>query len=161
MNNSKEGWLPIPEFHNYEISDDGQVRRIDTKREIKSYKMTNGYMRIFLGKNNGRQVHCLVMAAFVGKKPEGYQVNHKNGIKADNRLENLEYLTQKENMRHAVDVLGFSGRTRIVSDAQCEVAVHLRAKGKKWREIGEHLNIPFGTVYMAVRAYKKRRANAF
>lgn len=46
------------------------------------------------------------MSAFVGKCPEGITVNHLNGDKTDNRLENLEYATQSENNFHAVRVLG-------------------------------------------------------
>ncbi|MBN2445645.1 MAG: NUMOD4 motif-containing HNH endonuclease [Phycisphaerae bacterium] len=46
------------------------------------------------------KVHRVVAATFIGPCPEGMQVNHKNGNKADNRVENLEYVTCMENIRH-------------------------------------------------------------
>ena len=49
----------------------------------------------------------LVLEAWIGPRPEGMVTNHKNGDKTDNRLENLEYVTQTENMKHAC-ALGLS-----------------------------------------------------
>lgn len=50
-------------------------------------------------------VHSAVMAAFVGARPVGYEINHKDGNKINNRLDNLEYCTPSENSRHAKSVL--------------------------------------------------------
>jgi hypothetical protein len=48
------------------------------------------------------KVHKMVAAAFIGPRPDGFHINHKNGIKTDNRVENLEYVTPLENTQHAV-----------------------------------------------------------
>ncbi len=58
-----------------------------------------GYLRVRCG---GRSVcvHLLVAAAFLGPKPAGTEVNHKDGIKTNNRRDNLEYVTRSENMKH-------------------------------------------------------------
>jgi len=55
-------------------------------------------------------VHKLVTAAFIGECPDGYQVNHKNGNKKDNNIENLEYVTPSYNIIHSYENLG---RTRM------------------------------------------------
>lgn len=75
--------------------------------------MSRGYASISLFKEKTRkvyQVHRLVMFAFVGKSE--LWVNHKNGIRNDNRLSNLEYCTAAENARHAVAVLNVYGTNR-------------------------------------------------
>ena len=76
-----------------------------TVGKILRLKITaRGYCEIMLSKNGDGEsfmVHRLVMAAFVGQCPEGYQVNHIDGGKTNNRLENLEYVTPVENIEHA------------------------------------------------------------
>lgn len=50
--------------------------------------------------------HSLVLLTFVWERPDGYEINHKNGVRTDNRLENLEYCTKSENELHKYRVLG-------------------------------------------------------
>lgn len=61
------------------------------------------------GKNKGYRVHRLVMMAFENVPGNALDVNHKNGIKDDNRLENLEWCTRSENIQHSYSVLGRVG----------------------------------------------------
>jgi len=64
---------------------------------------TYGYLKVFLtdsfGKSRMYTVHSLVMLAFVGPRPYRMDINHRNGIKSDNRVENLHYCTTAENMQ--------------------------------------------------------------
>lgn len=96
----------------YEVSDDGRVRRsipgrkTFAGRELKAQQMKIGYLAVrptVAGKNVHFYVHDIVASAFLGPKPEGYSVNHKDGVKTNNSVHNLEYVTHAENMRHAAN----------------------------------------------------------
>lgn len=112
MNN--EQWKPVANYVGiYEVSDLGRVRSVD--RVTSNGKRISGkilspaisdYARILLLKDKKRvaaYVHILVADAFVGKRIEGHVVNHIDGNKLNNSASNLEYVTQKENIHHAID----------------------------------------------------------
>lgn len=91
---------------NYSVSSCGTVRNDKRNKLVKPFLDRYGYEKVFLGKGVESTVHRLVAAAFI-PNPEGKpQVNHKNGVKADNRVENLEWTTNAENQIHSYRVLG-------------------------------------------------------
>lgn len=115
-----EEWKPIKKFEMfYEISNNGKVRNATTKAELKQRKNNRGYHIIELyGIDIKTQqpikqttlVHRLVAEAFLrntGKNPDGTemtgknQVNHKDGNKSNNKIENLEWCDQSYNMRES------------------------------------------------------------
>lgn len=112
-----EIWLPIRGFVGYQISSIGNVRSVDRLEvnslgrsrnlkgmEIVKTKSKSGYVNVFIQGRTFR-VHRLVAFAFLGDS-EKDEVNHKNGIRDDNRVENLEFCTRSENQIHACRVLG-------------------------------------------------------
>lgn len=91
---------------NYFISEDGKVFR-QTKTKLKEVKIKlskDGYLIVGLSKNNERKfyrVHRLVSECYIPNPNNLPQVNHINGIKTDNKVDNLEWVTPEQNMQHS------------------------------------------------------------
>lgn len=92
----------------YEVSSEGRVRR--RGRALIPRITANGYAQVAMyscpNKVTHILVHRLVAASFIGEIADELQVNHKNGIRADNRVENLEIVTASENAFHSYRELG-------------------------------------------------------
>lgn len=107
-----ENWKPVIGYEtHYEVSDAGNVRRIvggtsaKPGHVLKPGTMTVGYLFVVLcmhGVPKAHSIHRLVAAAFIGPCPDGYQVNHKDGARQNNKLANLEYVTRSQNIRHGL-----------------------------------------------------------
>lgn len=111
-------WKIMQEFPDYAVSDAGLVMRVAGGRGtypgrlLKLRRSEQGYLRVAFRKNKIQvlgSVHRLVLTAFVGKSPDGMECNHENGVKSDNRLENLKWVTPKQNMQHAIRTGLFNG----------------------------------------------------
>lgn len=113
-----ENWRDIPKFEGYyQVSDLGNVRGCDRfvahpkggklflkSRVLKSSLNSNGYPFValsLLGKSKSIPIHKLVALTFLGGRPEGFDINHKDGNKLNSSVDNLEYCTRLENIHHA------------------------------------------------------------
>ena len=99
----EEEWKVIENATNYKISNYGQVKNTTTKRILKP-TLINGYLAVGLRANNKTIMsfeHRLVATYFMVCPDETYVVNHKDGIKTNNSVENLEWVSQSENGKHA------------------------------------------------------------
>jgi len=135
-------WKPIAINSNYEVSDNGGVRSLlgpggyprKTPHELK-FNMTNsGYVQVRIpinGKFKWFTVHRLVMETFA---PWGSgHVNHKDGLKLNNTLENLEWCTMSQNILHSYRTLGRKS-------SRCKAVVQKALDGTKikvWESIAE------------------------
>lgn len=112
----KEIWKSVPDFDWYEVSNLGNVRSVDRefvnsigrKCFLKGCNIkptiSKGYYRLGISKNGVKKmvnVHRLVALAFIPTKDISLTINHINGNKLDNRVENLEWCTNRENLKHA------------------------------------------------------------
>ena len=119
----------IPGFEGrYMIDVSGNVQSIKLGRFMTSFIGTTGYWMVNLKigkKQHMRRVHRLLALTFLQPVEGKIYINHKNGIRTDNRLENLEWCTMSENIKHSYDVLKrpaqqgeTNGRSKMILDLQ-------------------------------------------
>lgn len=110
-----EIWKTVAGNDNYAISSLGRVRRTTPAKGATAGRMlkpglgSHGYFGISLGRRNHHLVHRLVAAAFLAPVSGLTQVNHINGDKTDNRLENLEWSNNSLNRLHAMKLGLYDG----------------------------------------------------
>jgi hypothetical protein len=103
-------WVAIEGYEGiYAVSDTGEVMSMNYKKSklpgIMTLQIRRGYLSAYLCKKGQKErwgtVHTLVAHHFIGPRPHGMTINHKDGVKTNNRVENLEYCTPSENSKHA------------------------------------------------------------
>ena len=140
----KEVWRKIPKFENYEVSNMGRIR---SYKILKGSK-TNGYSGIYLYKDKKGThfyVHRLVMLLFVGNPPKGKVVNHKDGNKLNNNLDNLEYSTLSENNFHAYKIGLRVGCKRKLTEEKVREIISLK-KTNSYSFLANKYEVSQGTI---------------
>ena len=148
----------IDDFPNYEIFPDGQVINQKTRRPLKPFlNKTNGYLYVSLWKNNkGKNVllHRLLAEHFIPQIPGKSYVNHKDGVKTNTCVDNLEWVTFSENMQHAYD-LKLVGRCRKMSTKQLSEALQEFFSGISMTALADAYAIGLTRLSINLRKYAR------
>ena len=76
---------------------------------VRAFRLHNGYPRVWIGSKKNRRehyVHTVIAVCYLGEKPQGYQTDHINSIRTDNRVENLQYITPQQNYQKRKTING-------------------------------------------------------
>ena len=172
----KEEWRSVVGWPTYEISNLGRLRSLmcshgrggltarQEPRVCKLRPASNGYLRYRLQERRSSRsapVHHLVLEAFRGQRPDGTEAAHLNGDRADNRVENLEWVTHVANASHMVAhgslACGDANGNAILTAGRVEAARMLCGRGLSRAAVGRLLNVPPGVIenIMAGRTWKR------
>ncbi len=159
-----ENWLPIPGYEGrYCVSDHGNVMSMDYARTglpgIMKHAILRGYHIVELQngpKKKRHTVHSLVALAFIGPRPDGLQINHIDGCKANNKPENLEYISGSENQKHAfrTGLASLKGERHTQAKLTNEAIVDIRkraASGETQKSIADNYGVSQSAISYIVR----------
>lgn len=164
----KEIWKDVKGYEGiYVVSNFGRVKSLartcNTKgnsikrvpERILKHKIDNGYHRVSISKDSKRimfSVHRLVALSFLSNENNKSEVNHKDGIKSNNTVDNLEWVTPKENQQHARitglrdSVIGQNNySSKLTNNDVLNIKDRIK-NGDRSKDIAEHYNIHRCTV---------------
>ena len=154
-------WKPIVGYENlYNISNTGKIVSLHKRHFYKKISQRidrAGYLTVRLSKNgkiSTQYIHRLLAFAFVDNVEGKLFVNHRNGKKLDNSIQNLEWVTHSENMQHAYKtglIANFKITSRKVVDI-CSGSIYMSIK-----EAAEQNDIPYSTCKNYLNGFRKNK----
>jgi len=134
---------------------EGEIYSAKTGKPRKCFSLRNrkdGYLELSV-KRSSYLAHRIIAEAWIPNPNNKPKVNHKNGVKRDNRVSNLEWVTQRENIIHARDELGvkfgisgFNSPNAKASEKDVRIMIRLWKSGFTQQQIGEILELSLNTV---------------
>lgn len=177
-------WVTIPMYNSfYQATANGEIRSVGRYVNhnsggkcfkigtvLKPSKNHKGYYMVHLSVNGIgglKTVHRIIAETFIDNPNKYPQINHKNGIKTDNRVENLEWCTQSQNQKHAFKTglnkgsmlsrLGELNPKNLLSDNDVKNAIEFKNNGITTTEIAKIFNVSRRTI---TRKIKQHETNA-
>lgn len=156
---SREVWKDIIGYEGlYQVSNLGNVKSLGNsfsrkERFLKLSPQSKGYLTVVLQKNATRKmvlVHRLVAEHFIDNTESKLQVNHINSDKTDNRVENLEWVSYRENLDHAINnnltLKGEKNKNSKLKDNDVIEIHSLLQKGTTTKELSEFYKVSYSTI---------------
>jgi hypothetical protein len=145
-----ENWKIIDDCSSYEISDKGNIRNVKTKkiRSINCPSKLYVYINLYTDKNKTKsfRVHRLVAIAFI-PNPNNYPcVNHINGDKKDNNVDNLEWCSYSYNTLHAYQTGLIIKNKSFTPDVETAIKILLKNKLCSTKDLAKLLNVSSETI---------------
>jgi DNA-binding CsgD family transcriptional regulator len=156
-----EEWKTLERVPIYEISNKGRIRRCDSWIGLRIGFNRNGYQNVklcFNLKSKMFYLHKLVAETFLGERLDGFEVNHKDGNKVNNVVDNLEYVTHKENVLHSTE-LGlrlYNGRRPLTNKERQDV-LEYKQGGYTNIEIADMFKVCPLTIGRILKRFKNAR----
>lgn len=159
--------VKIRGYPNYQITEEGNVYSLKSKKYLKKSLDGNGYYKISLCKNGKQKtfkIHRLVASHFLKNIENKICVNHKNGNKLDNSVNNLEWCTHSENIKHAYDIKlkmprkgnQYSNKNIFWKISKKDKIFILKNMNKKTqKQIAKELNVHQSTISLTIKKLKK------
>ena len=165
----KEIWKPIVGYEkHYEVSNYGNIRSICSRwgirnkpRMVSQVLSPKGYKRVRLCKNNTSKfhmVHRLVAEAFIGKPKENKEINHKDYNRANNSINNLEWISHLNNVKYSKGkkVLQYDLRNNFIKEWQSTREIE-KEIGIDHRQVGDCCNKKEKTCHGFIFKYKEEK----
>lgn len=149
-----EQWKTIPDFPDYEISDWGRVKshkNLEKPKILKGSFSTKGYPQALLYSTGGpktKPLHILVLEAFVGSRPHGFQACHNDGDKTNNRNANLRWDSPRNNEHDTIRHSRKRGFRRASQKLREKQVLEIREDPRLQRVIAKEYNIAQSMVSM-------------
>lgn len=148
-------WKQIEDL-DYEINSEGIVRRISTKRIKKSFKRPDGYIGIQLyvtkDKIKNYQLHRLIANAFIPNPENKQYINHKDSNRENNSLDNIEWVTFEENVKHGYESGHASnkgsknGFSILTEEKVLEIRKRRNEEKLSYQKLAEIYNVSYGCI---------------
>jgi hypothetical protein len=151
--NSEEEWREVPGLRGYSASSLGRIK--GPHGRIIGSLDKDGYLRVTLTREGRRRcigAHAMVALAFIGPRPDGYDIDHIDGARGNNAPSNLQYCSHSKNMAKAQAPKGANHPQARLTDAQI---ADVRSSTETHRVIAKRVGISVG--YVSLLRNDKRR----